>query len=416
MNKIDNFNKIITNSGIVFIGIFTSGFFGYLFHIIIARLMSPNDYSIIISLLSLLAILTAPSVTLVMIVCKEVVYLLTKENSQELIKSFFFKMYKIFMVILICLFFLSYFCKSYFLSQFNIGVFEYYLFVCLIFLTFVTFFHIGFIQAFEKFKVYASSFVIFNVLKVCLVYIFISFGYEKTGVLITLVFISALQAYYTFYFINKKIGIFKNLNFKKYNFIFINLKNSFIIIVANVSFIIITQGDILMVKFFFDQQYLNIYTPVSALSKIILYIPSAFTIAIFPLLVKSFLINVKVKDTIVLVIIFNIVVGFSVSLFFYFFSEPIIINLIGYDYKESAALLSVSGFGFIPFSIIYVLEHYYLSKNTIFFAYLMFFFIPIQMALYFYFGSYYFSPILVNLIVGITILLIFALAYKMKLS
>ena len=414
MKKIDNLKKIIINFGFISSGIFLSGFIGYLFHIIIARLMSPNDYSIIVSLLSIIAVVTAPSASLVLIVCKEVSYLLTKDNSQELMRFFFFKIYKIFTVILICLFFLSYFSKSYFLSQFNVSLFEYFLMVGLIFLTFVIFFHIGFIQAFETFKVYSSTFVIFNILKVCLAYILISSGHEKTGVLIALTLAAILQAYYTFYFINREISILKNLNFKKYIFVSINLKNSFTIIVANVSFIIITQSDVLMVKFFFDQQYLNIYTPVSTLSKIILYIPSAFTIIFYPIFVKSFLTNAKVKDIIFLIIIFNVIAGLSVSLFFYFFSEPLIINLIGYGYKESSTLLSVSGFGFIPFSIIFILEHYYMARNTIFFAYLLFFSIPIQMVLYFYFGSYYFSPILINLITGSCILLIFALAYKIK--
>ena len=115
--------------------------------------------------------------------------------------------------------------------------------------------------------------------------------------------------------------------------------------------------------------------------------PSAFSITLFPLLIKSFVKKNNTLKFMIFGLICCLLSGIAISFLFFIFSSEIISILIGSQYNESALLLKYAGFCFIPFSIIYFLEHYLISRNTIVFAYLLFIFVPIQMYLYHFFRN-----------------------------
>ncbi len=414
IKKINFYNKIILNSSIVLVGILFTGFFGYIFHIVIARLLSQSEYAIIITLLSLITIICAPTGALAMIICKEVSALLTKKNSQSLVRVFSLKIYKFLIFFLFFLLAISFIAKDRFLFIFDITTFEYFLIVNLIFFTYVNFFQVGLIQAFEKFKLYSTSFTIFNILKIVFSFIFIYLGYNTTGVLLSLSLVGIIGTIFNFFFINLEIDIFKYKKLVSLDLNFFKNKNILNIIVANVSFIIITQGDILMVKFFFDKSYLDTYSPASVLSKLVLYAPSALVTTLFPLFIKSFENNIRIKNALFFGISLTFLSGLCISIIFYFFSDLIISKILGQHYLSSSNLLKFAGFGFIPFSIIYILEHYLISRNTVFFAYLLLIFVPVQLFLYSYFNTFYFSPIIINIFIGCLFLFIFGLLVKLK--
>ena len=193
------------------------------------------------------------------------------------------------------------------------------IFLLFIFINFLGFINIGFLQALESFKSYSISFVLGNLSKIIICYILIRLGLDVNGALLGILAAALVTFIYTFITISKKINLFsgqKELLNK--NFSFINFKIASTILIANVSFIIITQIDILLVKFFFSTKYLETYVPVSTLSKVILYVPSAFSITLFPLLIKSF---VKKNNTLKFMI-FGLICchyGIAISFYFYFF-------------------------------------------------------------------------------------------------
>ena len=169
-----------------------------------------------------------------------------------------------------------------------------------------------------------------------------------------------------------------------------------------------------MVKFFFDKSYLDAYSPASVLSKLVLYAPSALVTTLFPLFIKSFENNIKIKNALFFGISLTFLSGLCISIIFYFFSDLIISKILGQHYLNSSNLLKFAGFGFIPFSIIYILEHYLISRNTVFFAYLLLIFVPVQLFLYSYFNTFYFSPIIINIFIGCLFLFIFVLLIKLR--
>jgi O-antigen/teichoic acid export membrane protein len=99
----------------------------------------------------------------------------------------------------------------------------------------------------------------------------------------------------------------------------------------------------------------------------------------FPLVAENYAQNKSTKKIFWNAIVANILVGVTVTSFFYLYGEQIITLLYGSSYLAAGKLLPWFSLSMIPITIIILAEHYLIAKGKTLFAWIFFLTVPIAL-------------------------------------
>ncbi len=128
--------------------------------------------------------------------------------------------------------------------------------------------------------------------------------------------------------------------------------------------------DVLIVKYFFSPLDAGIYTSVSVLGKIILFLPGAIGTVMFPMIVQR---HVKGENSLGLLkksLIYTGLLSVSVSLIYLLF-PGIVINTFGEKYQSGISLVGIYGLSMLFFSLIMIIANYHLAIRNMIYAKLL---------------------------------------------
>jgi O-antigen/teichoic acid export membrane protein len=397
------FGKLARASSWIFSGAVAVGIFGYFFQIIIGRMLTISEYGTFSALMAIMMLLGAPINTLTMVVARKVSAYRADKYDNHRSHLFFIVNKRLLIFSVVPLIFLLFYMeplKSILVIEKNL---HFYLLLFLFFLTLLQATNNAFLQGLQYFKWISASGILNILFKIIIAIFLIKFGFGVSGV-IGAVVISTMMVIVLVYFILRPSISKRNHKFSgKMNFTF---KAALPVLIANISFAVMTQIDIVLVKHYFSEQDVGIYAAASILGKAVMYLPSGITIALFPMVAENHSKNQSSSHLIIQAFMMTSALCIIGAIIYFFFSESIILLLFGEGYIQAAPILKYFGFAMLPMALILVAEHFLIAMGKVLFAYLFMIIAPLQLIAIYYNHESLLGIVFIVSISGITLALI----------
>ena len=151
--------------------------------------------------------------------------------------------------------------------------------------------------------------------------------------------------------------------------------------VAMLCFAVPANVDVIIAKHFFAAHTAGLYTAASVLGKIILFIPGAVVVAMFPKVSKMYAEKRDTGHLLNLSLLYTGLVSGVMAVGYWFFPSLVVRIPYGYAYVEVAPVVQLYGVAMLFFSLTVVLMRYSLAIHDISYVYLFAFFSLIEIGL-----------------------------------
>lgn|GEM_PF-4920867 len=400
-------NKLLWLSLIIISANIFSGALGYLYQILIGRLLEPADFVIFSAVISLLVLFNSPLTTLLTVISKEVAHLkaLNQNNYVSSIYKVLRKLSLYNALPLLLFYMLSYrFFMDYLKIDSHLAITMLFL---LLFISPFCFINNGFLQGIQNFKWYSITTIAEVILKIALCLLFISSGLGLLGalggVLMAMFLVQSLGSFpikQCLQIMNGEHGLIQNFHWLEKYSKYIPL------LFGNIALVVLTQLDILFINWYFPVSESSIYAVSSTLGKTILYLPAGIITAALPMIATKHAKNEESKSLLLQSVILALLFCSSLTLFFWATEGFLIPLLFGDRYDNTGNLLGWYCLSMMPISIAMVIESAVIAKGRLLFSWLYIIFAPIQLLSIVYLHTTLLSVIHIIGITGLFILII----------
>lgn len=173
----------------------------------------------------------------------------------------------------------------------------------------------------------------------------------------------------------------------------IGLREVFPVLLATLAFTALFHVDVLLAKAFHDAEHAGYYAAAATLGKAVMYLPSAVVVPLLPMAAAGEALQKSTTHLLWKAIGLTLAMTTVGALFYFLFAEQVVRLLFGPAYGESAGLLKWYGLAMVPVALIMVLEHYLIAQGKLLFAYLIFGATPLLVL-----ASWHFSNELIDLV------------------
>ncbi|MFH1508416.1 MAG: oligosaccharide flippase family protein, partial [Candidatus Omnitrophota bacterium] len=272
-------DKFLKNIILVFFGTFLTSLCNLLYQLIIAHRLTAEDFAAFNSLLSIYMLISTPLITLQLAVAKRTSELSAARDSNAikiflsgLLRKLFFPIVISFIIFYAAIIFSMSRLKIYSPASGNI-------ITILFFFAWLVPIFTGSLQGLERFGWLVSSSVVSGIVKLILVIVFMGMGFKIAGAL------GAFLLATFFILILSIIPLRRYLTFKKQAGD-AELKSMFIyllpIMLGNFCYMFLINSDIVLVKYYFPPGEAGFYALAQMVGKILLFLPGAISIVMFP--------------------------------------------------------------------------------------------------------------------------------------
>ena len=360
--------KLAKASGLMFVATVGGGLLGYVFQILMGRMLSVVDYGLFIAMMALLILVSVPLSTLTMLVSRRVSEYRAKQQQAQVVAIFRWVNRTVFwcaFALLLMILPLSSYIKEYAQLDSLAPVWIFLLAGAAMLFAPV---NIAFLQALQKFRFIAFASIGLHAFRILFCVALVFAGLKLLGALIGVLLASVALWLMTYLPLRSDVAGPASAPAAENYF---SVRTVAPVLIANLTFAVITQVDLLLVKHYFDAEQAGIYAAAAILGKAVMYLPGAIIIAMFPMVAENESNSRSSAHLFVNAIV--LAIGFSGlgALIYYFFSDEIIALLYGQKYQGAAELLKYYGFAMLPMSIIMVTEHFLIAKGRVVFSYLM---------------------------------------------
>lgn len=383
-------DKFIKNAGIMFIAAQLTNVFNLLFQLFMVRALTPADFGLLDKLMGLTLITAMPTGTFQAVVTKFIsTYKAHKDwNKIHEFLCLFFKKLTIIGGVFLVLFIafrhnLSIYYKT---SDERLII----LVGILLFFTTVFPINLGGLQGLQKFKSLGTSSIANSFLRLMLGIVFIKLGFHVGGALTALI-VATFVGFVIAFIPLRKYFFFSKEREKQNSGDSIDLKAiykyCFPAFIALFSFALLTNMDMQLISPFFSSQEAGYFAISRMIGKIILYLPGAVTIVMFPKIAEQ---HAQKKDTVSILKKSLIIVGglCMISGFIcILFPEIILKILTGSAYPQCILLVAPFVISMSFYALSSVFLYYYLSIHNMKFIYIFLIFVLIQAGLIRFFHS-----------------------------
>lgn len=152
------------------------------------------------------------------------------------------------------------------------------------------------------------------------------------------------------------------------------------IFLANLSFAILTQGDIVLVKYFFTPHEAGIYSSAAVIGKAIMYLPGAIVISLFPMVASN---KARAEGTLHLILkalAITLLLSGGGAVILYLFPDVIVSIFFGDRFTSAIPIIGLFAMAMLPMAVIMIVMNYNMAKDGRYFAYVMLACAAIQIA------------------------------------
>ena len=374
--------KLARASSWLVVGGVAGGILGYLFQIIMGRMLSVSEYGIFSALMAMIVVIRAPMTTLSMIISRRVSTYRSEQDNGKLGYLFYWinrKLLLIAVVLIVLVVFNIKPLQNFLLIEKSAHL---YLLLIILLIAFPQAVNNAYLQGLQYFKWLSVSGVLATLLKIIIAVILIYFGLGVAGALGGVIFSTFIILILTYVVLRPSLS--KN-NASISNTTHLLFKSAMPVLLANVAFAVMTQIDMVLVKYYFSEQEVGIYAAASILGKAVMYLPGGIAMALFPMVAENHASGKSSAHLMFQAVGVTALLSLTGALFYYFFADSIIVLLYGNDYKEAANVLKYFGFAILPMALVMVAEHFLIAMGRVLFAYLFMVVAPLQLiAIYYY--------------------------------
>ena len=400
MHLLDDFTKHI---GFVFIATLVVNLCNYLFHIFMSRTLGPTDYGIMVSLFSVVMIISVPAGVLQTVTTK---YISNFKAKGELAKV------KILLHRLITR-----------VSLFGIGGF-----ILFILLSghIASFLHIpsrlpivlvavalvlgiicpvllGTLQGLQKFVYFGTDMMIGGIGKLFFGILLVYVGLKVNGALLGLA-MGSLAAFLFAIFPLRRQFAFDQTDCE------INLSPIygyfFPVAAMLLCFTLLTNIDLVLVRHFFEPSQAGHYAAASIVAKIILFLPGAIAMVMFPKTSELHALSQESKPVLKKSLLYTALLSGSVLLLYLAVPSLIVKSLFGSQYIPSIPLIGIFGLAMLFFSLTNILLFYQISVHQLKFLKILVVATIVEVALIFLFHASLIQVILILAVVSLSLFLL----------
>lgn len=359
---------------------FITGVLSYAFQVLTGRFLTLAEYALFCSLMSIYVLLASPASAIALVVSRTVSNLYALDNFHQILLNFKRIHLKIFIAAILLTLTLAP------LQDFICGYLKilnsYDLWILLLCLYAAIFLIINnaFIQGLGKFKLLAILGISAITIKICIGITLILYGFGLSGALLGLL-VSSLLSWSIGFRLNEKFLELKltdasisdnktHLNYPS--------NNTIAVIFASISFIAMTQLDMLIVNSLFPPNESGIYAAISTLGKVNLYIPSGFMVVLFSTVSKNHASEKSSANLLALSLLLTTLGCSIISIIYWQFGESIVSIFYGAEYLDAANLLYIYSLSIMPMAYVILAEHFLLAKGRNLFTWIFFAISPLQ--------------------------------------
>jgi O-antigen/teichoic acid export membrane protein len=379
------FNKLAHASAWMFLGTVMGGTLGYVFQVLMGRMLSTQEYGLFSAMMALYAVLAAPLGTLVMVISRKVSEYRAKQDTGSITHFYFSVNVKSAvvggLVLGVGVFFVPH-IQSYLKAPDAIPV---YLFGTLLFFTFFPIINNAFLQGLQNFTWLASTTSLGFVLKIIFSGALVWLGFGVAGAMGGLILAGLASGLITYGALHTALSEGRD---KPYQTAHLSFKPALPVFVANLAFVAMTQLDMVMVNYYFPAHEAGLYAAASVLGKAVMYLPGGISVALFPMVAENHSRNEGSTHLFLQAIGLTAILCGAGAIFYFLFGEEIIKLLYGENYRGAGEVLKYFGIAIFPMGMVFVAENFLIAKGRVLFAYLFAFTAPFQLtAIYFFHDS-----------------------------
>ncbi|MCK4781660.1 oligosaccharide flippase family protein [Candidatus Parcubacteria bacterium] len=355
VNKIKN-DKFLTNSSIFFVGSFLASFGNYIFHFLMARMLTIESYGELQSLLALSVIVGIPGGVLSTVLVKYAAAFKAKKQFNKIYSLFsFFTKKVLFASIIFFIFFI--FLSGYIANFLNLTSSLPVIILGTSFLVvFLQSINSGILQGLQKFKDISIISVISALFKILLAVLLVKLGFEINGAMGAIVLASLIA--YLISFLPIKF-LFKQQKEK------IEIKEifqySFPVFFALLFMALLYNIDVILVKHFFSPEIAGQYGALAVIGHIIFFIGGPVVAVMFPMTATAHTNNSNPAQIFKKTIFLVGLVGLGILFFYFFFPNLIIKILVGAKFLSISKFLGWFSFAMFLYAFINLFLQYFLS-------------------------------------------------------
>jgi O-antigen/teichoic acid export membrane protein len=365
--------KLARASSLMFIATIGGGILGYVFQVLMGRMLSVSDYGLFVTLMALLAVAGVPLGTLSMVVSRRASEYRAKNQPERVAAMFWWinqRVLSIALAVVLCALPFTPFLRDY--AQLE-SLVPAWIFLLLAFTMLFGPVNNAFLQAQQNFRWLAIAGVAGHGFKLLFCVALVFAGFKLNGVLMGTVLATIAIWLMTYLPLRAEVALPTGVEPPKDH---LSFKGAIPVLIANLSFAVMTQLDLLLVNHYFDAHQAGIYASAAILGKAVMYLPGAIVIAMFPMVAENESRSQSSAHLFINAMVLTAVLSGAGALFYFLFADEIMTLFYGQKYPGAAELLKYYGFAMLPLSLVMVAEHFLIAKGRVIFAYIMMLGIP----------------------------------------
>lgn len=389
-------NPLITGSSVLFVGTMIANFGSYLYHLLMGRMLGPNDYGILTSLIALVYLFSIISATFLTTIVKFV----TKYKAEREFKkifSLFWQLQKIFGLTSLFLFGLLFFLKGSMASFLHFkNSFPVVILAAWVGISLLSFVNEGILRGFLRFNFLSFNAVFATGLKLVLAILLVKVGFGVSGALGGIV-LSSLVYYLLSFYPLRFLWQYEDGEKIDWGAFF---SYSAPVLLATLGLTSLYSSDVILVKHLFPSYEAGLYSATSVLGRIIFFASGVVPAVMFPLVSERYengqTHRYLLKQSLL------IVGGISLLLtLVYFLAPQLMIKLLYGDlYLSASSYLGIFAVFISLYSLSNLLVSYFLSIRQTQVAFLILTAAVIQAILIYFFHRSLFQVIEISILVA----------------
>ncbi len=384
MKNLSTTNIVFKAGGALFLCSMITNLFNYMFQITMGRMLTVSEYGLMNSLLSISMVMSIPLSAFFLLISRHVSEVHALDQKSSLYSIYIAANKKILLPSLLCL------CVYWLFSGFLQTFLNSPSVLPLVFLGFAILCYMpvlinsSVLQGVQNFKWLSIVQGVFGPLKYvfCLLFVFAGFG--VTGVMAGVAAAYIGQIATTSFPLKKILSKKSDNNVDKTSFNFSGINN---ILIANISFAVLSQADMPLVRHLFHGNEAGLYASASVLGKAVMYLPAAFVLAMYPVVAGNSTLNRSSRGVLYKTMLITIILSGSGAFLLFLFPDTILALLFGNEYRQAHEILRLFGFAMLPMSIVMILLNYFIAKGKTSFSYILMFFAFLEVAAIYFFNE-----------------------------
>jgi O-antigen/teichoic acid export membrane protein len=397
------FGKLAKASFWLLAGSLIAGALGYVFQIVMGRMLSVPEYGVFNALMAIIMIFGATLNTLSMVLSRKVSAYRSDEHMNHRSYLFYMVNKKILIFAMVFLIPVLFYLES--IKQFLEieNTTDLNLLVAIIFIAYPFTVNMAYLQGLQYFKWLAVSIVLNPLIKIVAAVVLVYFGFQVSGALGGVLISFIIILIFIYVVLRRSLG---KRNGESISNTSITYRAAVPVLMANIAFVLMTQMDLILVKHFFSDQDAGVYAAASILGKAVMYLPGGIVLALFPMVAENYYNGKSSAIFLVQAVVITTLLCTIGALFYYHFSDLVITVLYGEDYRPAAEILKYFGFAMLPMALIMVAEHFLIALGRVLFAYLFIVLAPLQLIAIYYYHDNLLNIVFIMFISGITLSLL----------